>query len=671
MKRLDARMARGVRCCALVAGVAALAYVGTMAGGFVWDDHDLIEADPRTHSLLRAPAFLLTPFGGPGQYQRNLAYYRPLVSLTLAVDYALYGKHAWGYHLANVLFHAAASVGVAACLAAATGRAGPAALAGLAFAVHPSHAESVCWIAGRTDLLACAFMLWGTWFILRAWRSGRAGSYWTAALFGLALLSKEVALALPVFLLVADRVYARKAGRAKRMVGFHLLLFVLTGFFLLLRAMALHGSVPPPIDAGAGVVGRGLTACKLVGRYAWLLVWPVGLRTEHVVAPGRWLNAGTVAGMLIALALAWAILKAVWRGRDGGRAGVGAAWLLLALAPVLNLVPIYERFAERFAYVPSAAASAVAAVVGLALAKGRGRWLVAGCLVAWAALTLDRSLDWRSDGTLFRHAVQRAPAASRPRLSLALAYREAGRRALAGRECARSGALETRASAPHNALGNLHMEAGRLGEAIAAFERALKLQPHSPVFRVNLGRAWRQKGDLAKAAELFRSAIQLTPAYADAHLEMGNVYQLRGDMDHAADAYRMALACDPILAEANNNLGLCLLQREKVRDAATQFEAAIGTKPDYADAHRNLGYARFKLGQFSDAIAAYSRAADLEPYDIYTLLDLALLERKHGDPTEALALYERALRIDPKNDNALRGRAAARGKVRSRRDGER
>lgn len=660
------------RAYALVAAAALLCYAGTLVNGFVWDDRDLILDDPRTHRLRDAASFLVRPFGlGVGD-RRNAAYYRPVVNMSFALEYALFGARPWAYHLTNTVLHVAASCGVLAMVAALAGSGRAGALAGLAFALHPVHSESVSWVSGRTDLLACVLMVWCTARLCRTRGKGMVFSYLALAAFAFAVFSKEVALTYPVFLLGADWLMRRgtSPGRwvRERLLGLHLWFLVVLVLFVLMRSVALGGLAV--CGAGGAALGsRLLTGCKLIALYVRVLLLPTGLSVEHTIRPGAWTAASTLMGLAV---LAWMGFRvgraAVARGRAGAAPSlpVCCLWFLLMLLPVLNLVPIFDLFAERFAYAPSVAACWAGAVVLAPWARGRVRWLLPAALVCYAALAVDRTQDWRTEARLFSEAAKSAPGSSRARLSLGVTYAQRGRARAAAREYGRSGKLEGRAAGPHNALGNLYMQAGQFDKAIAEFRAAVGLDPGSPAYLVNLAKAHRGKGELDAAVERLRAAVALAPKYGDAHFELGNVCYMRGDVSGASDAFREAVSCDPRYAEAHHNLALCCLAQGSLGEAIDCFGRAISAKPGYAAAHRNLGYTYSKLGRRALAIDAYRKAVELAPDDVSALLDLAMLVRERGDIADAVALYRRALRLDPTNTRALRGHSLALGMLKAR-----
>ena len=650
-----------------------MCYAGTLVNGFVWDDRDLILDDPRTHTLWRAASFFVRPFGGTGESSRNAAYYRPVVKMSFALEYALFGARPWAYHLTNIVLHVAASCGVLAMAAVLGGRGAAGVVAGLAFALHPLHSESVSWISGRTDLLACALMVLCTARLYSAQAKGNEFSYLALGAFALAAFSKEVAVAYPLFLIGADWLVGgrRPFGRwvRERLLGVHLWFLIVLGLFLLMRAVALDGARAADADV-PNIGARLLTACKLVAAYVWVLAVPKGLSVENTLAPGAWTDVGTLAGFGMVAVLALLILRVVRSGRQCNwdqSLCLSSLWFILMLVPVLNLIPIFDLFAERFAYVPSVAACWAGAVVFQRMIRGRARWLLAGVLACYAALAIDRTQDWQAERRLFYEAAKSAPGSSRARLSLGATYARRGRPRLASREYVRSGKLEARASGPHNALGDLYMQARRFDDAVGEFESALALNRASHVYLVNLGRAYRAKGELDKAFEHLSAALAMAPEYADAHFELGNVCYLRSDMSGASEAFRAALSCDPHYAEAHHNLALCYLGQNRLKDALGCLQRAISAKHDYPAAHRNLGYTYYRLGRHSSAIDAYRNAVHMNPYDLNTLLDLAMLVREHGDPAEAVALYERALRLDRGNERAIRGNALASKMLKARR----
>src|SRR5207244_5715598 len=96
---------RGWLLLALWLVVLAAVYAPTLGAPLVWDDTRLILESAPIRSLELRHAFL-EPFwpGTPGE-PGTIAFFRPLTSLSLGLDYRVHGVNPAGYHLSNVVFH--------------------------------------------------------------------------------------------------------------------------------------------------------------------------------------------------------------------------------------------------------------------------------------------------------------------------------------------------------------------------------------------------------------------------------------------------------------------------------------------------------------------------------------------------------------------------------------
>src|SRR2546428_1159099 len=159
----------------------------------------------------------------------HLGHYIPLTWMTLGLDYLLWGMNPLGYHLTNLLLHAANAVVFFFVVHRLLARALPspserghaltvsAGFAALVFAIHPLRVESVAWVTERRDVLSGLFYLVTILLYLRACERGARsrGWYWlSVAAFVLALLSKSMVVNLPIVLLILDVYPLRRLGGA-------------------------------------------------------------------------------------------------------------------------------------------------------------------------------------------------------------------------------------------------------------------------------------------------------------------------------------------------------------------------------------------------------------------------------------------------------------------------
>ena len=198
----------------VVALAALMAFAGTLAFEFVWDDTLLIQRSYQLHDWRDLWPALATHFWA--EVQEASHYYRPFITFTFFLDLQVWGLNPLGFHLTNVLAHLATSLAVLALAWRLTRRRVAAGGAGVLFALHPLHSESVAFVSGRTDIFATLFFLTAVLGYAR-WRdTGRP--LWAAgslAAFFLALTSKEVAVVLPLVLALYDWARdRRRPGRA-------------------------------------------------------------------------------------------------------------------------------------------------------------------------------------------------------------------------------------------------------------------------------------------------------------------------------------------------------------------------------------------------------------------------------------------------------------------------
>jgi len=213
---------------AIIIGLSLVAFANSLPGSFVWDDEIQVVKNWRIRSFGNLPSAFTSAFwsflGTETDSQTN--FYRPVQTITYMLAYAVGGLSPAAYHTFNIIYHAAASVFVyLVCLELMF--AAPLAL-GLAalFAVHPVHTEAVAWIAGVPDVACGAFYFGSVWLFLRYLRTRRPSWLLAAcATFFAALLAKEMAVTLPVFLLLVLNLRERPNERLKQN------LLLLTPFF--------------------------------------------------------------------------------------------------------------------------------------------------------------------------------------------------------------------------------------------------------------------------------------------------------------------------------------------------------------------------------------------------------------------------------------------------------
>jgi tetratricopeptide (TPR) repeat protein len=548
-----------------LAGAAAV--MPSVSGQLVWDDvfwARQIQYFTSLAAVLRPPADI--PDWPAG-------YFRPVTTLSYLLDLKLHGPDGvWGRHVSNIVYHAISSA-LVWCLArrllTGAGRNAGALAAGLLFAAHPIHTESVCWVGARVDVLATLFTL-GSVLLALAWRDRR--SYIALVLAPLSFLlaagAKEVGVAglglVPLVLLLAPRPESTAPGHRPVTTWRPLAALYLAaiGIYVALR-LAGAESVAGQVNA---VDPSNLL--RATGYYLLKLAWPWP-QSNYVVwdmVPGVF-----AASVAIAVAFALAGAAAAWWRRSGESAAlIGLVWTGMGLAP--SLVVALSTFAatpvaERYLYLPSVgAALAFGALIGPLSAS---RWHVAavGAAVvacgAYFATCVDRSFDWSSNIRLWSSTVQRVTTHGQPWVELGLAHYVASEYdpALAAFSAARRLKTDhgTLAVAEYHA-GVIYLKQRDLDRAEQAFRQSRSNQPDYALAHYGLGRVYYERalqaeaprGGLALLAlslQGFNESIRLSPGFGEPRRELARVLLKRGDLlaatgdgTAAAQSYRAGLS---------------------------------------------------------------------------------------------------------------------------------
>jgi protein O-mannosyl-transferase len=508
----------------LVAAVAVVAAVGTLANGFVYDDIPIILENPVLHQLASAGTIWRSGYWPAG------LLYRPITSQLFAVEWAIGGGRPWLFHAVNLLLAVATALAFWR-LAVRLLPTLPALLAALLFAAHPVHVESVANVVGQAELLASLFTLVAVERYI-AWSAEGALSpprrWCLAALTLLAILSKETGYVVPLLLAAAELTVARTANRravpARELApAFLLQMGVVVGAILV--RIAVLGPTPA---AGPAVALRSLApADRIVGMLAvvpeWLrlLFWPAHLQAEYgppaLAVTGTWGVPHTL-GLALLLAAAAAV-SVTWRKVPV--LAFGLAWTAIALLPVSNLLTATGVIlAERTLLLPSAGAMLVAGgalAVLLGMLEARGRRVARGALVAagmalvaaGAIRSCLRAPAWRTPEEFFPRLEADAPRTYRAHLVASVFYSTSGRYGEAERAARQGLALYQGDPQLYEQLGQVLRVERRCVEAIPILREGVRRFPDRTVARSRLIECKLAVADTAGARAVAEEAVRL------------------------------------------------------------------------------------------------------------------------------------------------------------------
>jgi tetratricopeptide (TPR) repeat protein len=540
----------------LVILVAVAAYAATLGYDFVWDDTLLIQQSWRLHDWRELPWLLTSHFWA--EVGEASHYYRPLVTLSFFLDLHVWGLRPVGFHLTNVLGHVAVTLAVLAVARRVMGEGVPAVICALAFALHPVHVESVSFVSGRTDVLATLFFILAFLAHDRGRdRGGWSPLAWSLGAYLLALLAKEVAIVLPVVLLLWDRLGhgdPRDRRGLRHAAARYAAYAAVTLLYLGLRVFALGGL----LDSSAGTWGspltRALTAIRIAAWYAWITIVPYRANAFHAIIPDG--DPPGLTWWLAAAGLAAASGVAAWAARRAPVAGFGALWFWITLAPsiAINLLPLPSPImAERFLYLPTVGfclivgwiAARLLGPVGLGR-EGQVRPApalgLAVLLLASGVLTLWRNEDWRDEYRLYSRMVASSPGAAVPLVNLAFVELPRGEIGPAGehlREAVRLAPANARARA---GLGLTETILGNYEAGLRHGLEARELAPENAEVLASLGALYLHRGEAARALPELTESLRLKPNQVHAALNRALALAWQGDAGAAEAQLERALA---------------------------------------------------------------------------------------------------------------------------------
>jgi Flp pilus assembly protein TadD len=588
-------MTRAVPLC-LVA-VTILVFAPLLGGGFLnWDDDRALVANESVRGV--GPAQLRWMFT-----TTLLGHYAPLAWLSFGLTYAMAGLAPWAYRAGNVALHAANAVLVYQLARhllraarpddPAISRVAGAAVAALVFALHPLRVESVGWISDRGDLLCATFYLLAVLAHLRGVDSATPWRWRAAAAiaFAAALLSKEIALTLPISLLLLDA-YPLRRWR----LGLRALVVEKAGL-LALSAAGAAVALLARTEGGAwtsygthGVGARVALPAYSLAFYPLKLLWPAGLSPLHELPDrlspleGRFV-AAAAGVVLVTVALAW------WRHRMPGAL---TAWLhaAVAVAPVSGLVHAGTQLvASRYTYLPGIGFAVLAGGALAWVLESRRRGVLspgvtaaavvgtAGALVLLASLSWQQTWAWRDSVSLWRAAL----------------------------------AVEVECRLCQAKLGAALLERGAAREAEPHLRRAVELWPGRAGLHVDLAVALALTGRDAEAERQLGEAIRLAPSSVMARANLAALYTRQQRLDEAVAVLHEATALRGDDARLLLRLGAAQHARGRHPDAVTALERAVRLAPELAEARFLLARTYLDTGDADRAAPHIAALQRLDP----------------------------------------------------------
>ncbi len=662
-----------LRVVALVLAACAV-YANSFGAPFIFDDRTAIVSNLRIRELW------------PGPFVSA----RPIVELTLALNYALGGLNVVGYHVVNLALHVGCGLllydlarRTLRATATAPGREVRVAWwAALVFLVHPLQTEAVTYVISRSEVLMAFWYLVTLDLVLVGdERADRRAAFCVLAVLtcALGMATKPAMVSAPIaawwlmhcvlrppeaarLSFADDRAMPRGASPASR---WPLLAALAATWLVLIALVTLQETPGAGLDIGIEPLAYLRTQLGVTWHYLRLLVWPTGQTIEY-----DWpLAASWTSTRVVVPALGWLVVVAllVWLRRT--RRNAAAFWLgfsLFTLAPSSSIVPIADLVFEHRMYLPLAGFAVLASLAAVGLARHAPRIVATAGLVAVAALgtaTIARNALWHDPVRLWEDALEKAPTKPRIFRNLISAYEERGDRANAMRVAAKETQVfeDLHRARPHDpevltALADAYARRGRVDDALALLVQAVQLGPDDALARtaygsllVQVGRSEEAVGQLEMAEALARTRLDWVGRDLTRSIltNLGWAYALVGRESEAVAVLRRAAEGGDVVAL--NNLGSILARLGQWDEAREILERAHARDAEDPNVESNLGWVYANLGRLDDAADLLEDAILRQPREPSAHGNLGWVRLRAGDAAGALTALAVAQSLQPSN----------------------
>src|SRR6266567_3158057 len=534
---------------AVIVGAVLLVYLLAWRAGFVWDDEQLITANP----LLRTFSGLIEMWSGG-----RTADYFPMTNTVFWIERHLFGENATGYHAINILLHGADAILVWLVLHRL--QIPGAWFAGLIFGIHPVHVESVAWTSELKNVLAMFFTLLSIFSFVGSNEQRQSHAAYLASLFffALALLSTGPFFVMAaVFGLITIWFQNRGIGEEEIVIGSFPRRLVNAG-------MAIWWS------AGKVFLPRRLMAIYPRWRFDSPEFW-------------EWLP---LVGLVLLLGLLW-----LCRNRRTRGAFLAVAYFIVALLPVIGFVRMaYLRsgtlVADHLPYFADVSLIAfVCSAVAMFANRARGEIRTAIAVIAILLTGMMGTYAWQrtkvfhDEKSLWRDTLAKNPDAWQARARLGQYFFRQRKYSDAIEYLRRAVELKPELPENHNLLGLAYCRAERFEEGIAEYRKALELKEPSAATAESASVAT-IRTNLANALAIIGN--NLSGSATEIPSEAMRRYE------EAIAQYEKALELEPNHPAIHRNLGLLLARLGRLDEAEAHLRATLQIVPNEPTAQETL-----------------------------------------------------------------------------------
>ncbi|MDD3374322.1 MAG: tetratricopeptide repeat protein [Candidatus Omnitrophica bacterium] len=526
----------------------------------VLDDQISILDNTQIQSLRNIPAIFKTSFFGANRY------YRPLVTLSFALNYRWFGFNPFFFNLTNLFLHLLVSLLVFKSVSLILKNKVLGFLTALLFVIHPINAEAVSYIAGRSILL-CAFFEWSSFILYCLFREKKKIVYYALSLFCfcLALLSKESSVMLP-FVLLAYEFFIKNFVRRDilKLVKNISPFFVLLVTYAIIRKILGIVAIPHGFMLKDILLGIATFLTSIFG-YLRIFIFPYDLYFDRIFPLEKSFFSGSILGVvLIACVCLFILIKL--RKHIKKEMLFFLVFLVFTLFPVSQIIPLrlqpgYIIFPNHFWYVPSVGIFALFVIVSVFVYKRISPIIFRIMIILWFVLLSVTTIQENIYATNEEAVIGKI-----------LFYQPSHVRA-------------------HTIMGLKRAEEENFKEAEYHFEEALKADPFNARARISLGKALVDQGQYWQGISQYDQVVGAENLEKTLNENKTKVYEI------LQNKYEQMLKSDPENPSIYYSLGVVYSEKEEFLKAISLYQKTLLLDPSFDNARQNLCYGYHMLGE--------------------------------------------------------------------------
>jgi len=606
--------------------LSGLLYAPAANGPFVLDDYANIVEKNQIH-MTRLSVDSIMDAGLRGKLTR-----RPVANISFALSHLVHGLNPFWYRIENIIIHILASFFLFLLFKTTLrlpcftkpGSDFVAFFAALIFLVHPINTQAVSYIVQRMTSMAAMFYILTMLFYVRGRIAGQRKNsvilyFFSSSCFFLAIGSKEIALTLPIMILLYEWFFLQDLKREwiwKNRLWFGSVAVLFGAAVLIFLYSEFADKIFSDYSMrDFSMYERVLTQFRVVIFYIGLLFFPslsrMNLDHDFLVSTSFTDPVTTLlCAVIISGLFVWAILNA----KKHRLICFAILWFFGNLVFESSFFPLELVFEHRI-YLPSMFLCLAFVYLFSCVIKKSGYATVILCLIVvlLCAVTYQRNFIWASEIAIMKDCVEKSPAKARSNSGYARALEKVGRKSEAIVYFQRALKIDPECYKTHNNLGELLTSQAMFEKGLKHINTSISINPDNPKAYLNAGQAYMALRMLNDAALHFKTALKLDPQYAMAYGNLALVFAESGDMEQAMVYMSKAIRLDPKDYTAHLNYAKMLLKQGKPRQAFGHMVKAGRLKPYNPTVRYNMGKVLAYMGKTKEALEQYRIALQFSP----------------------------------------------------------